>query len=1281
MKEQARLEAEIAKSRMERANRRSALTGNARVDQAATSYLSRLPDRSPDQEPRLDALQRLQGATSTEPARTSSPTPSGTNSQAAKGMSLAEFMGGRATGPRLNKHAPQLDYEEHQTDYEARTRAGTRPMLQQVSNPTPVALHGLAKEEPRKVSPIPGNNRTSSTTPSVVRSDSRPISASSAVSTPFKPKDGPPITSTSPPNGAGSSFTGDKPVFLKQSPATSPPASAPIRSSTSPSPAASPPWATPSTPVSARRTSSDVPTTPKSPPLASSPRVEMLARPVQPSPSPVQRFIPATNPSPAFLKSESQKEERPSITRLQGRGFVERQVKASARLSSTPEEAAKVQRPTTAEKKATVLQRWPGEAGRKDSSPTPIASSDIPKRDYRRSLPASSPSTNIGSAPVTSLPSPGPAVGASRVAAFVAATNARARNPEHDSTPLRLPGMGGAGALPFKSRSQPDPEKGNGGPTAPLGSAPRRLPGMAIDPNTPSVLKKSSSSTDLRAPRRQRSVHFDDPEEPESHAPRVATFDGNQTDAANSKKLVHMTKDRARKPRKAPGKSGLSVESSASVAPESPAEETPVKHESSSSVSRQAMSSPAASVSVSPPSKARTEVNATTPQSVDIQAPITPVSARPSSREGRFKLPPPIVAPKPEGLRRNSIPTPTEKNSPGFQRQQQAVASPGNEVASTPSSGSQVASRAVATSPPPSDNAVSTPVSVKALASSWGKQGSSQAEATRESNQVSQRTESPKPNPVTSDANEAPEPPIIVPAVLNPPAVPMPQPRPRPLSQSSEERRRSISNRYSSIILPPLKEEKTPVATPEGSMKVQKNPAGNAPSAQSLHDSLVSASLPSQSEKPQALAVTASMGQKTNGHSPISPLDRTVVIPHEDTPLPAFSLSRLLASVPATPKLAPGAAISTETFLIAGSSSTAIKDDMHIFYDGEIIAVVHRGKNKTSGLVATTVWGWIGSSAMLTEKETTKLQDMAGRFNTSLVKVPQGKEPYDLVQLLGGTIAIRQGSRSHWSRDNTALHCVRMHGSHFVVVEEVEVASRSICSAFSYCLAILEAIFVWHGRGSLPTERSVAQDYAKSIANEGVEISELEEGEEDDLFWMMLDENGYANAGYWRFRSQLPPHMIPSPRLWTVLQSALQPIIPFCAADLTKDSILMYDGVFELFVLVGEDARDRRADIRLAIAAAEGVAAASAVTRSFPPPVHVLIFPTRIPIDLRANFRGMDKSEADEAPPPDHINLLTLEEAHQQLDQQEWTLRQLKDPQFLPLAISPAMHPDFNPPL
>lgn len=225
-----------------------------------------------------------------------------------------------------------------------------------------------------------------------------------------------------------------------------------------------------------------------------------------------------------------------------------------------------------------------------------------------------------------------------------------------------------------------------------------------------------------------------------------------------------------------------------------------------------------------------------------------------------------------------------------------------------------------------------------------------------------------------------------------------------------------------------------------------------------------------------------------------------------------------------------------------------------------------------------------------------------------------------MVQILGGVIAIRHGSRSHWSKENTALHCVRTHGSG-ISIEEVELVSRNVCSAYTYCLTILDALIIWHGRGALPVEREAATKYAATLAPEGVVPTEMEEGSDDDMFWIVMDDTGYANADYWKFRAQ---SQVSAPRLWNVAKDALQPVVPFSAADLQEDAVYMYDGVFELFVIVCEGARGRRQDIRLALAAAERVSAASAVTRTFPPPVHVLILPTRMPLDLRAGFRLMD---------------------------------------------------------
>jgi hypothetical protein len=133
-------------------------------------------------------------------------------------------------------------------------------------------------------------------------------------------------------------------------------------------------------------------------------------------------------------------------------------------------------------------------------------------------------------------------------------------------------------------------------------------------------------------------------------------------------------------------------------------------------------------------------------------------------------------------------------------------------------------------------------------------------------------------------------PPVIVPPVLNPPIVPMPQPRPRPHSYHSE-RRRSITDRYSSIMLPALKEEKTPVATPEGSLRLNSTAAVAHPSVHDLHESLASIA-PSHEQAPEEMinlqdepsikSTDIQTNQievdNSNVYSPVSPLDRLVSI-------------------------------------------------------------------------------------------------------------------------------------------------------------------------------------------------------------------------------------------------------------------------------------------------------------------------------------------------------------------------------------------------------------------
>ncbi len=64
----------------------------------------------------------------------------------------------------------------------------------------------------------------------------------------------------------------------------------------------------------------------------------------------------------------------------------------------------------------------------------------------------------------------------------------------------------------------------------------------------------------------------------------------------------------------------------------------------------------------------------------------------------------------------------------------------------------------------------------------------------------------------------------------------------------------------------------------------------------------------------------------------------------------------------------------------------------------------------------------------------------------------------------------------------------------------------------------------------LPKKRQAAMRYAKTLGSNVVELSNGE-GDDDDMFWMILGEDDYAQADYWKWRSSAS-HI--EPRIWHV---------------------------------------------------------------------------------------------------------------------------------------------------
>ena len=113
-----------------------------------------------------------------------------------------------------------------------------------------------------------------------------------------------------------------------------------------------------------------------------------------------------------------------------------------------------------------------------------------------------------------------------------------------------------------------------------------------------------------------------------------------------------------------------------------------------------------------------------------------------------------------------------------------------------------------------------------------------------------------------------------------------------------------------------------------------------------------------------------------------------------------------------------------------------------------------------------------------------------------------------------------------------------MNESESIAVQGV----KSLCSAFSYCVTVLDSVYVWYGRGSTSRERKAALQYAESMSKESVSPIELQEGENDndEMFWLILGDDGFAKADYWRWRKNLA-NMEPS--IWKVDLSSGSPFV------------------------------------------------------------------------------------------------------------------------------------------
>ncbi|EXJ92314.1 hypothetical protein A1O3_00864 [Capronia epimyces CBS 606.96] len=262
----------------------------------------------------------------------------------------------------------------------------------------------------------------------------------------------------------------------------------------------------------------------------------------------------------------------------------------------------------------------------------------------------------------------------------------------------------------------------------------------------------------------------------------------------------------------------------------------------------------------------------------------------------------------------------------------------------------------------------------------------------------------------------------------------------------------------------------------------------------------------------------------------------------------------------------------------------------HILFEDCMYLCVH-SMQSSNGSKVVEVYLWCGDEVPAAAIEDAQLfcRKVARDNSSRLQVVRQGKESSEFFQALGGIVIIRRNKSS-------ALYmlCGRRHLGH-VAFDEVDLIPTSLCSGLPFLIsARFGKLYLWKGAGSDPEDVGCARLIGMDLGLTG-EIEEISEGEEPPSFWESFPSGtvrraagqGHKTAGqfrgrpsklyrvehdrpkssggFWGLRASSPPKQSP--------KALVEEIVPFTQNDLDANHIHILDSYGEVDVLVGASAK------------------------------------------------------------------------------------------------------------
>ncbi|KAL1860876.1 hypothetical protein Plec18170_001390 [Paecilomyces lecythidis] len=325
----------------------------------------------------------------------------------------------------------------------------------------------------------------------------------------------------------------------------------------------------------------------------------------------------------------------------------------------------------------------------------------------------------------------------------------------------------------------------------------------------------------------------------------------------------------------------------------------------------------------------------------------------------------------------------------------------------------------------------------------------------------------------------------------------------------------------------------------------------------------------------------------------------------------------------------------------------------YILYEGSMYLCVH--VFEAYDTTKTEVHLWCGDDVGEAAIEDAQLfaRKVAREHSSKLELMQQGKETANFIQALGGIIITRRGSGSRSSSSALYMLCGRRHLGQ-IVFDEVDFSRKNLCSGYPFVIsARFGKLYLWKGQGSGADEVGGARLIGMDLGLTG-EIEEVDEGKEPDSFFEIFPDHkettSYLTADHWHLKPKYGQYYYRLLRVdhelgqrtgfWSRRSSSspitrpndvVQEIEPFSQKDITPQGIYILDAFFELYVIVGEHASSRSADFASALFFAHeyGIMAVSLEDRPFIPRSYVAI--GGVPESCKTVFRKWDRRDWNRA--------------------------------------------------